>query len=181
MSEENTNTDSSEIYFMLGHDENFFYFCHVLNNSAEYDSRLDAQIYNCLINETMVHDYNKACVVWTVNKDSSISTTFTLHKNTKIEIGFDKEISEALKLKLKQCLEAERNETLIFKYIYPIDAFAVHEIELNTNDIFNIDISKCTFNKPVAYKSAKEIEYLPELERIKNAMKINNQTDQQKD
>ena len=154
---------SCEVYIYLGQDEYVMYFLHTVHNS-NYNNTLDAQIYNCLISEQMIMNHDKKCVIWTVNKDSSVSTTIVGHADAKRVIEMNEKHMKGLKKKMEKCMTAKRDKKfMIFIYRHDAKVFENHiNVEMELDLPNKSDLKGVKFHEPVQFNTTKSIDYLDE-------------------
>jgi hypothetical protein len=146
--------ENSENYILLGNDDLGFYFLHTVF-SEDYTANLDSHIYNCLINENMILDTEKICVVWTINFDSSLSTTTIRHDDRKTHI--DNNTISLIKSKFKEQVTASHEDnTIVFKYSYDNKYFETYKIPLFHNMTFD-NWDDIIYNDNIIYTSTKTV------------------------
>ena len=124
----------SKIYIYVGFRSNMYFFYHHIRDDQKYNKtkyNVDGQILNCLINETMITDYNKRCLVFTTS-DTKLMVTSILHaKNKNTNIEYDKKNLKTIFIQCIKSLNVKKDKGLMFEYIYVKKCFCTYEINFS--------------------------------------------------
>lgn len=145
---------TSEIFVYLGFSTDTFFFIHEVHDKKKYSDDIPIQIYNCMINETMILDKKQTVCVYDVYDDGKVKVIITEHEKRKA-IYYKDDLSEVL----KELLRAKRDKvTLVFEYIYDKNCYMTYEIPVKFPEMDNLQ--KVNVNKIIYSLSLKPIEYL---------------------
>jgi hypothetical protein len=145
----------SEIYIHMGHTKNTFFFIHRVSDQIKYNELsfpLDSQIMNCMINESMIENDTKRCIIFTIDNLVTKATIIT-HINGEQLIYDDNNLSNIL-LKCVGALANKKDDYLIFEYDYIKGCFNTMTCDFNIDikqkdNIMINDIIYCTTSKPI--------------------------------
>lgn len=110
----------------MGHQQDTYFFIHMVHNEDTYKGTTAGHLLNCLINETMVTTAEKTCVVYDVYKDR-ITVTSIQHVDRVFKVRYD---IETLQDQLTRLVTADRppeQKLLVFAYDGPRDVFRTYE------------------------------------------------------
>lgn len=144
----------SELYIYLGCCMDTYFFMHTVANEEKYKVEIGMQIYNCMINETMIKNKSSNVVVYDIYPDkvNALVIEYMIHY---VEYHKD-DLGKILKILLE---EKRPEEILVFKYHYESDMYETYEIPM---DIKKYDINKVEIDELNYSITFKQIEYLQE-------------------
>jgi hypothetical protein len=127
---------------------------HTVANEEKYKVEIGMQIYNCMINETMIKNKSSNVVVYDIYPDkvNALVIEYMIHY---VEYHKD-DLGKILKILLE---EKRPEEILVFKYHYESDMYETYEIPM---DIKKYDINKVEIDELNYSITFKQIEYLQE-------------------
>ncbi len=104
-----------EQYIYLGQQQGAFFFIHTIFDSDKFDKSTSYQIFNCMINETMITTNDKIVIIYEINPKTDTMDVIIIQHYTNENIAqFDKPNLEQQFIKL---MNIERNhKILIFLY-----------------------------------------------------------------
>lgn len=110
---------TSEQFIFLGNIPNgkcnIFFFYHKVV-STNYDQLFAGQIYNAMMNETMITDPNDVVVIYDILPSNNINLMVIKHKNKNIDVEFSKDhLINAYDRLLNAFINKTDIKTLIFK------------------------------------------------------------------
>jgi len=156
----------SEIYIYAGLIQNTFVYIHTVHDYEKYKNNnfsIDGQIMNCMIHETMIHNYNQKVLVFTIISDEKrIAVTNITHEKGE-SATFNR---ENLGVLFRMCMQAlndkdEDESQLIYEFDYELKFFKTYELKY-AKDKLDINFNHVTvpIDDIIYVKSSKEITYL---------------------
>lgn len=135
MNTTDSNCKSIENYLFLGYQDDLatFFFMHVINNS-KYVATIDDNIYNTMIHEEMITDYEQSAIIYTFNlQTAECVITHITHKNNPVHT-FDNPIDELkdelmnmYDILLSKKIESDDKHHLVISYDYEHNQYSTVE------------------------------------------------------
>ena len=153
----------SEIYIYAATIQNTFVFIHTVHDHEKYTNNpfpIDGQIMNCMIHETMIHNYNQKVLVFTIFPDEKkiVATNITHEKGISVE--FSKEnLSFIFRICLQSLIEKDDDKAqLIYEFDYDSKIFKTYEFNY-IKDKLNTDVlsGNVPIDNIIYMKTTKEI------------------------
>ncbi len=139
-----------ELYIYLGNQHDTFFFIHTITND-KFKEGTSWQIYNVMIDETMIDDPTKNVIIYEFNlEDQTVDAIIIQHATNKENLTFDKSNIESF---FNALLHAERKKCFVISYNYKIGAFNTFDLE--TDDVFDLEIN--SFNNTIGINEKLEI------------------------
>jgi len=141
----------SELYIYLGRIDAAHLFMHVVQDE-KYDLMTGAQVYQCMIHNTMIHDKRQVVLIYDFYKDK-IDVLATEHGEHRLK--FDK---EDLELALETLLRAKRDDNgMVIEYTK--GEFRLYE-KISIKEKIPSEIPKIKINEIHQGLTLKPIPYL---------------------
>lgn len=136
-----------EYFLFLGHQQNTYFFIHVVHNEDTYKGTTAGHLLNCLINETMVTTADKTCVVYDVYKDK-ITVTSIQHVDRVFKARYDIETLQDQLTRLVTATRPPEQRLLAFGYNPDRHVFITYETVKKPFPQFTITVP---IKEPVVY------------------------------
>ena len=131
----------TEPYIYLGTQQDTFFFLHQVQVEERFRPSISYQLLNCMINDGMVGDTNKACIVYDVYKDNTIRVTAIQHKhsaNKRPPYSVN-----SLQQQLARLLAASRKDVmLVYCYVYDKVCYESYERQEQLPTIARLSIDR---------------------------------------
>jgi hypothetical protein len=153
----------SEQYIYLGFTGNVFFFSHIVYDKERFVPEMSYQVYNAMINETMITDINQCVVIYDIYPNNVNNVVSISHVNSTKALTFTDKILSSL---YKDLIVSERSDYLVFSYNYDIKAFLTYEGDSTDfgKTFFkspeNIDNYVFDINDTFYVETSKDIPYL---------------------
>ncbi len=79
----NIMDDNDEIYILIGNIKNTYFFSHVIKNKQEYATVNSSQIYNMLINESIIKNESENVIIFDIDNEKGIIDVISIQHDTK--------------------------------------------------------------------------------------------------
>lgn len=117
-----------EQYIYYGCQQSIYFFIHTIT-SDEFNHDISGQIYNCMINETMITSPDKTVIIYDIGKDK---TDVVVTQHEKIRKNFSIPNLEDQFIRLVNSTKKDEDK-LIFSYEYDAGVFFTYEVPIDTD------------------------------------------------
>lgn len=148
-----------EVFIYIGSQQNAHFFMHTVVDEEKYAAETGAQIYNCMISETIFREPGQIVIVFDIHEEGKIDVVVTQHVKNENMLRYDK---HDLSAQFKRLLRANRGTHKILTFVHKpeIDAFLTNELSTDQlpnlqNGVTNIDRTTFVINS-VEYMMTKK-------------------------
>jgi hypothetical protein len=132
-----------EVFIYIGTQQNAHFFMHTVADEEKYAANISAQIYNCMIAETIFRKPDEIVIIFDMYEEGKINVVVTQHVDSTTVFKYS---PDDLSVQFMRLLRADRRDhnILTFAYKPAIRAYITNELTSEQlpnlqNGIDNID------------------------------------------